>query len=213
MGNLLRILLLTVLCIVLGLLLLALLLMTPRTGVHLFAGNGRARMMVFYGPLHKMLDLSKDRKKTKSKPKQEEKAEKPAEEKPKKPGVNLKNLDIGQAVTDVLDLLGQAKDILRIDILRADVTIATGDAARTGLILGYSAALGGMIYPFLEQTFHIKDFHVAVDGDFQGEKTRYEIELSASFRPIAMLWLGVRSLPLMYRYYRTLTQKMEANAA
>ena len=45
MGNLLRILLLTVLCIVLGLLLLALLLMTPRTGVHLFAGNGRARYL------------------------------------------------------------------------------------------------------------------------------------------------------------------------
>lgn len=192
-----------------GFILLGLLLMIPRTGVHLRAANGSLTLMLFYGKLHRVFRIPGEKKKQKepapAKPKKEKSAAK------KTRSVNFKNLDEAEIITDVLELLADARNTLRIDLLRADVTIATGDAARTGILLGYAFALGGMIFPFLEQTFHIKTFHVVLDGDFQGETTRYDVELSCSLRPIQMLWLGVRRIPKIYRYYRLLTKNVEAN--
>ncbi len=53
------------------------------------------------------------------------------------------------------DFLSDLTDRLRISRLRARVVIGT-DAAQTGILLGQTAALCGIIVPFLENTFDMQ---------------------------------------------------------
>lgn len=180
--------------VLLALLVLALL---PRARVVLDKpAEGALRLSVGYGFLRiPILPLPKKKggKRPAAKPKP--RAEKPA--KHKKPGgFSVKNLDLGEAICLALDLLYELRDRMKIHRLRADVMIATGDAAKTGILLGRSAAVTGMILPFLEQNFVIPDFHIAVDGDFQSEtaSTRFSCGVTVSIRPI--------HLPLILMKYR-----------
>lgn len=202
----------TVLCAVLGILLALVLLfcalLTPRVGVHLRAQDGRVVLILFYGRLQRVIRLPLQKKAQTDKPAG---TPQPAAAQPDGAGLDLSGLDLGQAVSDGLGLLGQLKDQLRIDRLHLDVTIATGDAAQTGLLLGAASALGGMVYPFLVQTFHVEDFHAAVDGDFEGTHTRWTLELCCAVRPIALVWVGLRNARMLLGYYRSITKKTEAH--
>ena len=67
----------------------------------------------------------------------------------------------------MLDFLGDLTGSLQITRLRVRLVLATGDAAKTGILLGQTAALCGILVPFLENTFDLRDIHVRADPDFE----------------------------------------------
>lgn len=187
------------------------LLLSPRVAVDLHAQNGALSLRLGYGWLHKTIRLPKHGKK----PDGAEKPDKPekTEEQPAgKRGKDwLSGLDLGDVLCELLDFLEDVKDRLRIDVLCAHVTLATGDAAKTGLYLGYLSAVSGMLYPFLARNFTIRSLAIDLDGDFEGSKTRYDLRLACSFRPIRMMAAGIRHGLKLYRMMQQ-TQSMEAKA-
>lgn len=184
-----------------GLALLAFALTLPRTGVYAHGKDGAIQIFLRYGRLRlRVYPLPcAFRKKT----------QKPAP--PKEPAApkafDVSALDLGDAVCFLLDFLDDMRDAVRIDTLRADVVLATGDAARTGILLGACAALLGMITPVLENTFTIRDYHIAVDGDFQSAKPRWEGTLAFSARPIRLLYALWKRRRTLLQFYDALTAK------
>ena len=163
-------------------------LLTARIGVRVTGTDGDVQVIVRYGAVRLRLyprrRLKKSGQKTASKP-----AKKPKKA-PEKPPLSPENKpDWGDTLCLILDFLDDCRDILRIDTLRADILLATGDAAKTGILLGQCAALLGMITPFLENTFSIRDYHIAVDGNFQSDTPHWDAVLQASVRPARLLWL------------------------
>ena len=107
-------------------------------------------------------------------------------------------------------MLSELADELRISRLRVRVRIATADAARTGMLLGGASALTGMLVPFLENTFEMRDYHVDVDADFEEEQTHWAFTVSCSLRPLRLLWVLLRHGRELYRLYKRLIRKEEA---
>ena len=141
-----------------------------------------------------------------------------AEEQPKKNEkkrkyhyvLNREALDIGEIADLALTMLSELADELRISRLRVRVRIATADAARTGMLLGGASALTGMLVPFLENTFEMRDYHVDVDADFEEEQTHWAFTVSCSLRPLRLLWVLLRHGRELYRLYKRLIRKEEA---
>lgn len=150
----------------------------PRAGVRIIGKDGLAGIWVQYGRLKlRVYPLPARGKKAKTVPKAAE------ERQPKKgASFDFSGLDLGDTFFLILDLLYELREAMRLDTVRVDALIATGDAARTGILLGQIAALTGMITPFLEQNFNIRNYHIAVDGDFR-EYSSLEAEAALS-RPI-----------------------------
>lgn len=171
--------------------------------------GGPLRLVIGYGPLRLPL-LPLRKKKAAGKP-VKTRPEKPKPEKPAAGGFSIKNVDIGDAICLALTLLDELKNRLVIHRLRADVMIATGDAAKTGILLGRSAAVTGMILPFLEQNFSIPDFHIAVDGDFQAEapRTRFSFCAAASLRPLHLLLIFLKYRRKLMQLYSDLKKTDE----
>lgn len=191
---------------------LALLLLFPRVGMDVHAQDGTFTAKIRYGWIDKTIRLPKGKKKQ---PKQKsEKPSKPSKKKSPREGMGrdiLSKLDLGDVMCEVLDFLDDVKDRLRIDVLYVHAVLATGDAAKTGLSLGYLSAVTGIIYPFLARNFTIKTLEIVLDGDFEGGKARYDLRFACSFRPIRMLAAGVKHGFRLYRMIRQ-TQKVEAKA-
>lgn len=160
---------------------LLLLLTLPRTGVRASGKDGALRVWLRYGRVQ--IGIYPPPRLLRGRPK------KPAREPARAhgPSADLSALDLGDTVCLLLDLLDDLRLALRIDTLRADVVLATGDAAKTGILLGECAALLGMITPVLENTFDIRDYRLSIDGDFQSRNTRWQAELACSVRPIRLL--------------------------
>ena len=197
--------LLAALAVLLGLLLL---LTFPRTGVRILCQNrisgvwlryGRVSLRIYPLPGHMSRKAGKPSKSAKQ----------PRRASPKR-SLNFRRLDLGDTITLLLDLLDEIQDGLRLDTIRIDAVLATGDAARTGILLGQLAALSGMVTPFLEQRFDIRDYHIAVDGDFQGDTPRWEAEFAFSARPIRIGWALFKRRRSLLRLYDAL-QNTEAN--
>lgn len=179
---------LKILCILLaallGLVLLTLLAAIPRTGIRLTGQDGKINLWVRYGQFRLHLYPLPKRTKKPARPKKE------PPPKPQKPDAPQKSrhIDIGDAICLALGLLDDLRNAMRIDILHIDAVIATGDAARTGMLLGMAAALSGMVTPVLQQGFDIPHYHIHIDGDFQGGKGHWQAETAVSVRPIRLLW-------------------------
>lgn len=197
-----------VLAILFGLVLLLILATVPRAGVRVIGKDGLAGIWVRYGWLKLRIYPFPKRKKAK-KPAESAKPEKPVSEKKESP-FDFSKLDLGDTICLVLDLLDELRNALRLDTVRVNAMLATGDAARTGILLGQLAALAGMITPFLEQNFVIRDYHIAVDGDFQGNTTHWDAEIVFSVRPVRMVWALVKRWRTLKRLYDSI-QKTEAN--
>ncbi|MGN1008659.1 MAG: DUF2953 domain-containing protein [Butyricicoccus sp.] len=197
-----------VLAILFGLVLLLILATVPRAGVRVIGKDGLAGIWVRYGWLKLRIYPFPKRKKAK-KPAESAKPEKPVPEKKESP-FDFSKLDLGDTICLVLDLLDELRNALRLDTVRVNAMLATGDAARTGILLGQLAALAGMITPFLEQNFVIRDYHIAVDGDFQGNTTHWDAEIVFSVRPVRMVWALVKRWRTLKRLYDSI-QKTEAN--
>ena len=138
--------------------------------------------------------------------------------KPKKPrkspkyrySLNREALDIGELITLAMALLDEMADTLRISRLRVRVLIGTDDAAKTGIFLGEAAALTGMIVPFLENTFEMKDYHVDVDANFEADHTEWAFTVFCSLRPLRLLLVALRHGRELYSLYKRLIKKEEA---
>lgn len=192
----------------------AFLLLLPRVGMDVHAQDGTFTAKIRYGWIDKTIRLPKGRKKQQKEGKKSEKPSKPSKKKSPREGMGkdiLSKLDLGDVMCEVLDFLDDVKDRLRIDVLYVHAVLATGDAAKTGLSLGYLSAVTGIIYPFLARNFTIKTLEIVLDGDFEGGKARYDLRFACSFRPIRMLAAGVKHGFRLYRMIRQ-TQKVEAKA-
>lgn len=203
-----------ILLVVLGLIVFVHLLLIPRVGVYAAAKNGDVKIKVRYSWLKILVfqlpkkegKARKPKKPKKQKPKKEKKPkEETGEAKPKKK-LNFKALDLGDTICFFLNMLLRMKNTLRLDIVRADVVLATGNAAKTGKLLGQIAKWVSILYAFLQEHFNMKTCHIWVDGDFDGSETKYDTEFSLSLRPIVLEWVVVSSLPALYRMYKTLTK-------
>lgn len=207
MAGILLILLRVVLIVLLAVLVLALLLLTVRTGVEAVGVNGDITIDLRYGIVRIPLYPPPHRKK------KEEKPPPPAAEKPpapKKKGLNLREIELEQAIDLLFTLLGEASDSLRISKLRVRVLFGTDDAAKTGLYLGYFSTLCGMVTPFLENTFDMKDYHVSADADFDADHTEWAFTVFCSIRPLRLALILLRHGKKLYRMYKNLTKKEEA---
>ena len=78
----------------------------------------------------------------------------------------------------------------------------TDDAAQTGILLGQTAALCGIIVPFLENTFDMQDYHVSADADFNADHTEWAFTVDCSIRPISLVRVLLRHGKPMYKLYK-----------
>ena len=204
--------LIVLLGVVLFLLLSALLLLNVRTGVEAVGVNGEISVELRYGlfripvwppPRHLKKQPSAEPAKAMS--------EKPKKKKKKyRYFLNREELDVGKLIDLALRLLSELTDTLRISRLRVRVLIGTDDAAKTGILLGEAAAITGMIVPFLENTFEMKDYHVDVDADFEADHTEWAFTVFCSLRPLRLLLAALRHGRELFGLYKRLIKKEEA---
>lgn len=195
------------------LLLLGLVLLWVRAGVEAVGATGAVSVEARYGFIRIPVW---PRPKHVKRPAPEKAGEAPP--KPKKPrkspkyrySLNREALDIGELITLAMALLDEMADTLRISRLRVRVLIGTDDAAKTGILLGESAALTGMIVPFLENTFEMKDYHVDVDADFEADHTEWAFTVFCSLRPLRLPIVLLRHSRELYSLYKRLIKKEEA---
>ena len=210
---------LVLLMVLLGLLLLvllvAVLLLSVRTGVEAVGVNGEVSVELRYGmvripiwppPQHRKEDARE------APPSGKKKAKKNKRRKRKKYRYSLNRdaLDVWEIADLALWLLGELSSTLRISRLRVRVLIGTDDAAKTGVALGTSAALAGMIVPFLENTFDMREYHVDVDADFEADHTDWAFTVFCSLRPLRVLLCMLRHSGELFRMYKRLIKKEEA---
>lgn len=161
------------------------------------ARYGPVRIPLYPRPRH----LKKKKEETEAEQKKSEESEK---KKSGKSGLSLPKdgLDVGEIADTVCDFLSDLTDRLRISRLRARVVIGTDDAAQTGILLGQTAALCGIIVPFLENTFDMQDYHVSADADFNADHTEWAFTVNCSIRPISLVRVLLRHGKPMYQLYK-----------
>ncbi len=209
--------LLVILAVVLGIvsfaLVLLLLLLSVRTGIEAVGVNGDISVEVRYGPVRIPVWPPPRREKGQPSAAQKEDGKKPWKKRKKKKykySLNREELDIGELADLTHRLHSDLTDTIRISHFRVRVVIGTDDAAKTGILLGQSAAVTGMIVPFLENTFDMQDYHVDVDADFEADHTEWAFTVFGSLRPLWLLWQLLRHSGELYRLYKRLIKKEEA---
>lgn len=196
-----------VLILLLVLLGLMLFVLFSRVRINFRGKNGEAEVRAGIGPLHvKLYPIAKKSKKTK-KP-----AEAPAEKKPEKPPAapDLSSLNTGGTLTYILDLLEQMKDKLILETVLLNVIFATGDAAKTGILLGTSSAMAGMIVPFLEQNFNIEQMQLKFGADFEDKETKWAAVIAFAVRPVSVLHVLWKNRKPLLALYQQIIKKEEA---
>lgn len=199
--------------IVLLLFVLCILLLCVRMGVEAVGVNGEVSVEVRYGPIRIPVwpPLRQAKKQPSAVPQQDQpKPKKKRKKKKYKYSLNREELDVWEIVDLAQRLLSDWTDALRISRLRVRVLIGTDDAAKTGVLLGTSAALTGMIVPFLENTFDMKEYHVDVDADFEADHTEWAFTVFCSLLPLRLIWCLLRHSGELYRMYKRLIKKEEA---
>lgn len=168
--------------------------------------DGPMRIRVSFGPIKKVLTLGAKRRK---KPKSEAKAKKKPEKQPKQPSpplVDLKRLDVEQAVSLALDLMDDLSGAVTWEKLHVTLILHTDDAARTGNLLGALSALVGNLYPYMERAFVLQDTKIVLDADFEAEKTVWGVDISVMTRlgryP-RILWRRRKAIWALWKSIRT----------
>lgn len=203
--------LLWILGILLGIVLLALVivlvLLNIRAGIEAVGVTGEVRRggtvwgRFAFRCTRDLRHLKKKKEETEAEQKKSEESEK---KKSGKSGLSLPKdgLDVGEIAGTVRDFLSDLTDRLRISRLRARVVVGTDDAAQTGILLGQTAALCGIIVPFLENTFDMQDYHVSADADFNADHTEWAFTVNCSIRPISLVRVLLRHGKPMYKLYK-----------
>ena len=162
------------------------------------ARYGPVRIPLYPRPRH----LKKKKDETEAEQKKSEESEK--KKRAASPVSRCRRTDwmSGEIAGTVRDFLSDLTDRLRISRLRARVVIGTDDAAQTGILLGQTAALCGIIVPFLENTFDMQDYHVSADADFNADHTEWAFTVNCSIRPISLVRVLLRHGKPMYKLYK-----------
>lgn len=195
-----------------ALLLLFVLLLNVRTGVEAAGVNGDVTVDLRFGGFRLPLYPPPRPKETEKQPAKKPKTEKQPKKQRKKYQYSFDReaLEIGELIDLVLTLLDELSDTLRFSKLRVRVLLGTDDAAKTGILLGAVSAATGMIVPFLENTFEMKDYHVNVDADFDADHTEWAFTVFCSLRPIRLVFVLLRHGGEYFRLYKRLIKKEEA---
>ena len=205
----------TILCwifgILLGIVLLALVfilvLLHIRVRIEAVGATGAVSVEACYGPIRVPL-YPKPRHLKKKKDKAKKQPEKTGEKDAKKSGkggfsLRKQGIDLGEIAGTVRDVLSDLTDRLHISRLRVRVLIGTEDAAHTGILLGQASAFTGMMIPFLENTFDMRDYHVSIDADFDADHTEWAFTVHGTMRPIEILRVLLRHRkPLRDLYHK-----------
>lgn len=125
---------------------------------------------------------------------------------------SMENMSIGELTDFSLDMLRAFEDAVTIDTLHVDFIIATRNAARTGLLLGQASAAAGLLLPYLDSHFAIRDRSINIDADFGTEQCRWDINFTASTRPIKSLVILLRNYKKIWRFIKKL-RKVEGTQA
>lgn len=135
-----------------------------------------------------------------------EKPPKPTKEEPQKekePGrggpLNL----VKQYLPLVCEAAGELKRRIRIDRLRLDLMIATGNAADTAMAYGYANMAMGMLWPLIEQNFEVKAPEIHTGVDFQSDASVFYIKAAFSARLGQLVSFGFR---FGWKFLRTYLQ-------
>ena len=197
------------LTLLLLLFLLSLFVLLARARVDFRGENGSVELRIGLGPLRlKIWPLPEVLQKRKRQPAPKKKPKTP-EETPRM--FSTENVDLADVLDLLLEILGNMKDKLILETVWVQIMIGTGDAAHTGMLLGYSAAATGMILPFLEQNFNMKTYHIAVDGDFEAATTLWKVKLVLAMRPGSLLAVLLHHRRRLYGLYRQMVKKEGAN--
>lgn len=110
-----------------------------------------------------------------------------------------------------VDVLGQFKRKLSVDRLWLDFTSAARDPASAAMNFGYANAALGMIWPLLENNFHIRDRQIRTGVDFQRTEPviylRAELSLWLGQLLVLGVGAGVRFLKISRKYKMNTKQK------
>lgn len=124
-------------------------------------------------------------------PKRQEKQAKPDEKKKKKIKKNGKLSDFTNIVTSAISVAPQAIRSIRIDDLKADVTVASDDACKTAMLYGSLAAGCGIILPVLENNFKIRKKKIYVNADFEASEMGLLLDAAFSIAVWQIVWIAL----------------------
>lgn len=88
-------------------------------------------------------------------------------------------------------ILGKALAKLQIDLLYADVKIASADPFQTALLFGGAGAGAGAILAVLENTVHVKKKKIVVNADFSSATATIYLECKLSLRIGQIVAIGL----------------------
>ena len=187
------------------LLVLLLILLIP-VGVLLTLKDGQLglRLKIW---LFKLDMLKKKPEKPKKKPKKARKTqkEKPKPEK-KTGGLDFKSLisekgDLAELIDLVKAFISKALRGLRVNKLYVDLTLATGDAAKTAILYGQLCAILGMTLPYLYKWLRIKRDRWNILPDFAKDKHELALTLDVTLTIGRALAIGIAALRMVLKYY------------
>lgn len=148
---------------------------------------------VIAGPLRLTLYPRKKKEKKKPKTEQPKPEKKPAGENPapeKKDGGGSWK-DFLPLVNVALELLGDFRRKLRVNLLECRVILAGGDPADLAIHYGRAWAALGALWPRLERFLVIRKRDVEIECDFCGDETKITFRLDITITLGRLLALGV----------------------
>ena len=88
----------------------------------------------------------------------------------------------------VFDVLPKAAKLLKFDNIRLDWIVRGDNPAETGISYGQKAALFGVLYPQIMNTFNVGKHNVRVDADFAGKgESEVYVDVTVLLRPIKIV--------------------------
>ena len=117
--------------------------------------------------------------------------EKPAkkEQHPQKKGGELPELK--ELIELGKETFGKLRRKLRIDLLKAEVSLASDDPFKTAMMFGGAGAGVGIILATLENIFNVKDRDIKVNANFSESKIRILLNMDISIRVGAAIAIGL----------------------
>lgn len=113
----------------------------------------------------------------------------------------------------LLELFDELRETLVIRMLQAHIIWGGKEnPAQTGLLLGQSAALVGIAYPYLQDRFPVRRFHVELDADFEAESTKWNTKIDCSARPCMVLWVLLRNYKRLRQLHICIMGQQEEEA-
>ena len=127
---------------------------------------------------------------------------------PKTKGGSLSELT--DVITVGLEMLGRALSSIRIDLLNAEVIIASDDAFKTAMMYGSAAAGCGIMIPILENNFKIRKKEIIVNADFEEKETTISFTAKVSVAIWQILRLAI-AFTLQFIKLKNKKKGMETN--